>query len=86
LTKEAFNKALLAHRHARSGVNVFAKIDDGEDLGLVGGFSRVMLATGVFFEPLYGDKERAKMESLVEELEASEEDQTNVVPMSEAAE
>jgi len=88
VTKEGFLATCRQERHLRNAKSVFPKIDDGEDLGLVGGYSRVALATGSMFEPLYGDEERSKMEGLVEELEAATTetaDDGNVVDIKDAA-
>ena len=87
ITKEGFLAACRQERHVRSAKSVFAKIDDGEDLGLVGGYSRVALATGTMFDALYSDQEKGRMEGLAEESMADEDDEgAEIVSISEAAE
>jgi hypothetical protein len=71
ITKAAFDESVKWHRHIRDGKSVFPKIDNGEDLELVGGFSRVLLATGIAFEPIYDKSTQKHMTDLAEELTSS---------------
>jgi hypothetical protein len=68
MTKAAFLESVKWHRHFRDGKSVFPKIDTGEDLDLVGGFSRMLLATGWAFKPMYDEATEKHMYELAEEL------------------